>query len=160
MMMRFWQALVFAAVATAAAAQPIGTKNFTAPTGVPNYFSNEAGAPLGSGGIVHPRMPRVEIVEEAPSRSRARVASSSRRDTGRHVSARDKRRNTKLAAARKKRATKLAAERARKAKLATVKKKADQKAAAAKAPATDKADEQGRATPAKPKSPAAPGREG
>jgi len=33
---------------------PPGTKNFTVPSGVPNYFSNEVGAPHGSGGIVRP----------------------------------------------------------------------------------------------------------
>jgi hypothetical protein len=145
------------AFATAAAAQPVGTKNFTAPGGVPNYFSNEAGAPLGSGGIVHPRMPRAEVVEEEAPRARANVISSSRRDTRRHVSVRDKRRAAKVAAARAKhRSTKLAAEKARKAKLAAAKKAATR--TAAKAPEkgkTTKTDDQGRAAPAKPKQPPA-----
>jgi hypothetical protein len=159
------------AIATAAAAQPVGTKNFTAPSGVPNYFSNEAGAPLGSGGIVHLRMPRAEVVEEEAPRARAKVASSSRRDTRHHASRRDKHRATKLASARAKhRATKLAAEKARKAKLAAAKKKAATRTAA-KAPAKGepvkgepakgeptKADGQGRSAPAKPKQqPASPG---
>jgi type IV secretory pathway VirB10-like protein len=147
------------ALATAAAAQ---TKNFTAPGGVPNYFSNEAGAPLGSGGIVHPRMPRPEVVEEEAPRARAKVVSSSRRDTRRHVSLRDKRRAAKVAAARaKQRATKLAADKARKAKLAAAKKAATRTAAEAPAKGEPvkgepaKADGQGRSAPAKPKQPPA-----
>lgn len=159
----------FIAIATAAAAQPVGTKNFTAPSGVPNYFSNEAGAPLGSGGIVHPRMPRVEVVEEEAPRARAKVASSSRRDTRHHASRRDKRRATKIASARAKHRTRLAAEKARKAKLAAAKKKAATRTAA-KAPEKGKSakgepirgepakpDGQGRSAPAKPKQqPASP----
>src|SRR5258708_1779207 len=72
------QALVLVIVATFAAAPaiavepPPGTKNFTVPSGVPNYFSNEVGAPHGSGGIVRPA-PAPSAVAVAPS-GRSRVA--------------------------------------------------------------------------------------
>jgi hypothetical protein len=132
---------------------PPGSKNFSVPRDVPNYFSNEAGAPPGSGGIVRPSGSRPAIVEAEPPRARAKVATNKRRDTRRHASARDKRRAAKLAAARaKQRATKLAAAKARKTKAAAAKSAAT-KQTTARAPAKAKPIEaaQGRSTPAKPK---------
>jgi len=157
MIMRLWPVLVVCmAVASAAAAEPpAGTKNFAPPSGVPNYFSNEAGAPLGSGGIVRPHAPRPTIVDEDEDQRPQRVVASARhRDTRHHVSARDKRRAAKLAAARSKhRATKLAADKARKAKL-TAAKSAGANRTAAHTPAKAKPVEaaaQNRSAPAKPK---------
>src|SRR5258707_15311238 len=78
------QALVLALVATFAAAPaiavepPPGTKNFSVPSGVPNYFSNEVGAPHGSGGIVRPA-PAPSAIAAAPSgRSRGAVGAPRR----------------------------------------------------------------------------------
>jgi hypothetical protein len=130
---------------------PAGSKNFAVPSGVPNYFSNEAGAPPGSGGIVRPSGRRPTIVEAEPPRARAKVASSKRRDTRRHASARDKRRASKLAAARaKQRNSKVAADRARTTKVAAA------KHPAARAPAKAKPVKaaQSRSAPPKPKQPA------
>jgi len=143
------------AVATAAAAQ---TKNFVPPTGVPNYFSNEAGAPLGSGGIVHPHMPRSAVVEEQDQpAARSRVAAAAHHGPVHHASAKRKRHETKLASARGKRqAARHADNKSRKAKTAAAKSHAERRASARGTQQSQaiKAAVQGRSTPAKPKQPA------
>jgi hypothetical protein len=103
---RFWAVLVLtaglcAAVPALAQFPASGTRNFTPPGGVPNYFSNEAGAPLGSGGIVHAR-PAPSAVAAAPS-ARVRVASAAHHHGSRHAAAKRGRHATRLAAARAKR---------------------------------------------------------
>lgn len=120
MTMRLWPALVLAAaivVAAPAVAQvpASGTKNFSVPGGVPNYFSNEAGAPLGSGGIVHPHTPQPSVAEEEQDRPSQRAVASNRYRAARHVAtakrgrhgrrfaaAHSRHRATRFAAARKK----------------------------------------------------------
>jgi hypothetical protein len=85
------QALVLVIIATFAAAPaiavepPPGTKNFSVPSGVPNYFSNEVGAAQGSGGIVRPA-PAPSAVAVAPS-GRSRVAVVTPRRGGRYHAA-------------------------------------------------------------------------
>src|SRR5438105_14299890 len=98
---RLWPALVVAAVmagaAPASAQLPSsGAKNFNAPGGVPNYFSNEAGAPPGSDGIIRPHgAPPPLAEEEVPERSKP-VAARPR--PTRQAAAKSKRRTTKVAA--------------------------------------------------------------
>src|SRR5258708_13528035 len=64
---------------------PPGTKNFSVPSGVPNYFSNEVGAAQGSGGIVR-SAPAPSAIAAAPS-GRSRVAVVAPRRGGRYHAA-------------------------------------------------------------------------
>jgi hypothetical protein len=106
MILRLWPALVLCTVLAgpAFAEPPGGTKNFVTPGAVPNYFSNEAGAPLGSGGIVHPHMPRPAVIEEEEEEPppRATVAAAHHRSVHHFVSAKRKRHETRVASARDK----------------------------------------------------------
>ena len=146
-----------AAVAAAAAAQ---TKNFSPPSGVPNYFSNEAGAPLGSGGIVHPHMPRSAVVEEQDQPpARSRVAAAAHHRPVRHASAKRKRHETKFASSRSRhQAARHAEGKSRKTKTAAAKSRSERRASAHGMQQSQaiKAAAQGRSAPAKPRQPARP----
>ena len=62
---------------------PPGSKNFTPPTSVPNYFSNESG-PFQGGTDARGAQSETAPIVAAP-RSRGRVAAVSRRGAGHHV---------------------------------------------------------------------------
>ena len=112
MILRLWPILAAClAVASAAAAEPpAGTKNFAPPGGVPNYFSNEAGAPLGSGGIVRPHGSRPSIVGEEENQRPQRAIASNRHHSVRHAAARRDRHGSRHAAVKwKRRPTRFAA---------------------------------------------------
>lgn len=137
----------------AVAEPPAGTKNFTAPSGVPNYFSNEAGAPMTQRGVIHHVAPEPALTAE-PARGSTRVAAAHRHRGRHHVASRHGHRATKLAAAKgKHRATKVASAKTRHTKTATARSGSERHAAPAKAKAT-KTAARVHTPPAKAKQPA------
>ena len=93
-------ALVLAAPASAVEPPP-GTKNFTPPSSVPNYFSNESG-PFGGGGAIARSVPPGNIVPmiAAPA-PRGRVTVAARSAGRRHLAHNAKaKRQTRLARGR------------------------------------------------------------
>lgn len=74
---------------------PSGSKNFSAPSGVPNYFSNESG-PFQGGAIARPASPGAGPVYATPAPRGRSVATS--RHRGRYASARGARGNHRQAA--------------------------------------------------------------
>lgn len=141
-------ALVVGAAAAAAAEPPAGTKNFSAPSGVPNYFSNEAGAPMGHGGIVHPFARGQSFAAESP-RAPARMAAR-RHSSRHHVASRGRHRATRLAAAKSRhRPAKVAAAKAKPAKTASAR-SGSERETAARAPAQAEAQPIKAAVPNRP----------
>jgi hypothetical protein len=75
-------ALVVAAVLTTSpvtAAEPPGSTNFTAPSGVPDFFSNEGGAGRGAPAAAPTPAPAPAAVVAAPGPSRATASAESER---------------------------------------------------------------------------------